>query len=138
MWRVVVCFDRCACRLLVWSGPAEISFDDLRIAVTPLAFDSLHAISRGQIDYGVWLALRNVGRRLRKRNTNGCKQQNQAGESARIHLPPPLIAAIMLSAPTLAMSSSSCGELPLTPTAPMTLPSMIIGTPPFKATAPGS
>jgi len=30
------------------------------------------------------------------------------------------------------------GELPLTPTAPMTLPSMMIGTPPFNATAPGS
>src|SRR5689334_6399077 len=111
MWRVVVCFDRCACRLLVWSRPAEISFDDLRIAVTSFDFISLHAISRGQIDYCVLLALRNVGRRLRKGNSIACKQQNQAGESAWIHLPPPLIAGIMLSAPSLAMSSSSCGEL---------------------------
>ena len=37
-----------------------------------------------------------------------------------------------LSAPTFAMTSSSCGELPLTPIAPTTLPSTIIGTPPCE------
>src|SRR5438067_12479804 len=34
------------------------------------------------------------------------------------------IAATALAAPTLAMSSSSCGVLPLTPIAPITLPSI--------------
>src|SRR5213596_1230414 len=39
------------------------------------------------------------------------------------------IAATALAAPILAMSSSSCGVLPLTPIAPMTLPSNSIGIP---------
>src|SRR5438477_12890817 len=40
------------------------------------------------------------------------------------------IAAAVFAAPTLAMSSSSCGVFPLTPMAPITLPSNSIGTPP--------
>ena len=40
------------------------------------------------------------------------------------HLAPTVaIAALAVAAPALAMSSSSCGVLPLTPMAPMTLPS---------------
>src|SRR6266566_250974 len=41
------------------------------------------------------------------------------------------------AAPILAMSSSSCGVLPLTPIAPITLPSNSIGIPPCNGVAPG-
>src|ERR1041385_2626692 len=58
---IVVCFNRCARRLLVWSRPAEISFDDLRIAVTPVTFYRFHTVRRAKIDDCVWFARRNAG-----------------------------------------------------------------------------
>src|SRR5213080_587346 len=47
------------------------------------------------------------------------------------------IAAPALAAPILAMFSSSWGVLPLTPIAPITLPSNSMGIPPCNGVAPG-
>src|ERR1051325_618581 len=100
MWGVVVCFNWCARRLLVWTRPAKISFDDLRIAVTPITFYRLRTVRRAKIDHCVRFARRNAGRCFRgDANANGCKQEYQTNNSEPIHWLPPLIAATMLSAP---------------------------------------
>src|SRR5258708_9907103 len=149
MWCVIVRSGDRSRRLLVGAGTTKINLDDLRVAVTPCSLHELRAVSGGQIYQRIgsparyirrcllWLtAVRRTGRRHgesvihRHGNNDQEKKSHDVDWFLRVHLLPPPTDRAALAAPTFAMSSSSCGELPLTPMAPTTLPLMTMGMPP--------
>ena len=46
MRREIICLNRFAGRLVIRAGLFEIDFDDLRVAVPPLAFEKINAFAR--------------------------------------------------------------------------------------------